>query len=357
MNENDILDKRAQKDFTGITFSKYKKSDVKKQLLNNLINGKIEPACYWSIEYICAGHFLDLWDSLLLFTGKNIHLGNPKLSQYLELRFNNFKEIVINGYLKNEIQMRNNDKIRKIFAEIITILCLSTKKNELIAVKVDKNDFLIENISHKLKADSVNYANNFFQKEDPKEIFIAVNEFAYNLFITKKSRECFYWYEWLIEFEAISKKKNKTPLTSASRLIAPVEDKASKDIIWIIWEIILFEANKQGKIILDIVKSLLNLFSIKYASSCKRKRRFLIYNALLITTEISNMKTPLYTDEKKIDMVKNKINVLYKQIKKQEVKPETDYLFNNSITNKSNLENTIEKLDKMNQIQNMIIRK
>ena len=357
MNDIDILDKRTQKDFNGITFSNYKKSDVKKQLLNNLIDGKIEPACYWSIEYICAGHFLDLWDNLLLFAGKNIHLGNPKLAQYLNLRFNNFQDILLNGYIDNELQMRNNEKIRKLFAEIITILCLSTKKNELTPVKVNKHDFLIENISDKLKADSINYGNRFFKKDDPKEIFIAINEFAYNILNTKKTRECCYWYEWLIDFEIISKKKNKKGLLCESREFAPVNNKNQKDIIWIVWEIILFEAQKQGNIINNIVRALFDLFSIKYTNSCKKKRRFLIYNALLITTEISNIKTPLYSDEKKINVVKDKINLLYKQVKKQEVKPQIDYLFNNSITKKSNLENTIEKLDKMSQIQNIIIRK
>tara|TARA_B100000927_G_C16459258_1_gene467166 strand:- start:524 stop:1597 length:1074 start_codon:yes stop_codon:yes gene_type:complete len=357
MNDSEILDKREQKDFNGITFSNYKKSDVKKQLLNSLINGKIENACYWSIEYICAGHFLDLWDYLLLFAGKNIHLGNPKLPQYLNLRFNNFKDIVLNGYIKNEIKMRNNDKIRKLFAEIISILCLSTKKNELTQVKVNKTDFIIHNISEKLKADSIEYGNTFFKKDDPKEIFIAINEFAYNILITKKTHDCCYWYEWLIDFESTCKKNNKNGIICASRFIAPVDNKLSKDIIWLIWEIILFEASKQSNLILNIVKALLELFSIKYSTGCKKKRRFLIYNALLVTTEISNMKIPIYTDEKKIDLVKKKINVLYKQVKKQEIKPQTDYLFNNSITKKTNLENTIEKLDKMSQVQNMVFRK
>ena len=355
MNTDDISDKRIQKDFAGITFSNYKKSESKKKLLNSLINSKLEPACYWSVEYVCAGHFLDLWDIMLEFMGKNIHLGNPKLPLYLKLRFNNFKDILMGGYIKNELQMRNNPKIRILFAEIIAILCLSTKKHELTKVKVEKTDFSISNISDKLKADSINYGNSFFKKEDPKETFIAINEFAYNIIKTKKSRECCYWIEWLIEFETICL-KNKTKLIGETRQFANVDNKYKKDIIWIIWEIIFHEAEKQGKIILDITTSLLELFTIKYTSNCKKKRRFLLYNAVLLLTEISSIRTPIYTDENNIRHIKDKINIIYKQVKKQEVRPDTDYLFNNSIAKNTNLENTIKKLDKMSSIHNMIIR-
>ena len=125
MNENDITDKRPIKEFKGITFSKYKKSAVKKELLNNLSNGKIEQACYWASEFICAAHFIYLWDIVLLFASRNIHIGNPKLPIYLDLRLSHFKNIVNGGYQNNILKLRNSEKIRKLFAEVICVLCLS----------------------------------------------------------------------------------------------------------------------------------------------------------------------------------------------------------------------------------------
>ena len=47
---DEINDKRTK--FKGITFSKYKKSDVKQQLLKSIMYGKVEQTCYWAAEYI-----------------------------------------------------------------------------------------------------------------------------------------------------------------------------------------------------------------------------------------------------------------------------------------------------------------
>jgi hypothetical protein len=326
MNPNEISDKRNFKEFRGITFSKFKKSDAKKELLNSLINGRIEPACYWSAEYICAGHYLDLWEIIILFFSKYIHLGNPKLPLYVQMRFNDFKNIVVNGYIGNEIKMRNNPKIRILFAEIISILALSDKKHNLSPVKVNKNAFNMQEITDKLKADNVQYANKIFLHDDPKELFIALNEFGYNLSSSKNNTiQCCYWLEWIIEFESVCKREKKI-LYCASRQIADVEEKLKKDIIWMVWELILLEASNRGRNIKKLVNALLDIFSIRFKKS-------------------------IINDEAKIELVKGKIDIIYKQIKKNEIRPATDYLFNNSFTSgEKNLENTIKKLDKMNNM-------
>ncbi len=107
----EINDTRLLKEFKSVTFSGYKRSDVKKHLLTQLFNANLEQSLNWTAELICCGAFMELWEIILLFLSKYIHLGNPKIPIYIELRFNNFKHIVTNGYIGNELQLRNNNKL------------------------------------------------------------------------------------------------------------------------------------------------------------------------------------------------------------------------------------------------------
>ncbi|MBH41231.1 MAG: hypothetical protein CL685_00775 [Candidatus Magasanikbacteria bacterium] len=352
---DEISDKRTYKDFKGITFSKYKKNAVKKELLNSLIHETIEPACYWSAEFICAGHYLELWEIIIAFMCQHIHLGNPKLPLYIRLRYDNFKAIISAGYKDNELQLRNNKKIRILFAEIISIISLSQKKIRLHAIKVNKKDFIMSQLSDKLKADNIEYATTVFRRKDPKELFIAINEFGYHLNSNDMRSAC-YWLEWLLAFNTLCKKGNPNAYKAARRTNMPVEAKYQTDMIWIVWELLFANARKKKLTIMSILEALLSLFCIRYQTGVKKRRRFVIYYAIMLTMEPYNETIPIYTQTDKIENIKQKINIIYRQIKKNEIKPDTDYLFNNSITGKTNIEKTIHKLDKMNTLTGFIPR-
>ena len=278
MNEHEINDIRKLSDFKGVTFSKFKKSDARKELLKALFNRKIEPACYWGAEFICAGHFIDLWNILLYFMSNNIHLGNPKLPLYINLRFDIFKMILLNGFTGHEIRLRNNNKIRKLFAEIISILALSQKKNSFDSIKVDKKDFNMTDITEKLEADNILYAKLIFKTKDPKEFFIAINEIAYHLSNKSKNKMmCCYWIEWILEFERICNAK-KNPSIAQRRSFIPVKAKYQMDVIWIIWELILQKATEQGTSIKAIMGCLIKLILYSFYAFAKEKKKiYLIF--------------------------------------------------------------------------------
>jgi hypothetical protein len=100
---NEINDVRTPAQLRSFSFSRFKKTDVCNKIIENIQKKKIEPACYWAAELICAGHFSDLWEIILQYVGKHIHLGNPKIVKYIEMRFAVFRNIV-NQLFANYLQ-------------------------------------------------------------------------------------------------------------------------------------------------------------------------------------------------------------------------------------------------------------
>jgi len=351
MNNSDINDIRMPNEFKGESFSHYKKTAVRDQLLSNMCKGKIEPACYWSAELICAGQYQDLWEILLHYIGKHIHLGNPKIVSYLELRYQIFRNIMTNAIYTNELQLRNNQNMRDLFAEIIAVLTFSNRKHSFEAIKINRiEEFDITQLSDRLKATTVQFAEPIFQKKDPKEIYIPINEFCYHISCEKKSMlQACYWIEWIIEFDIICRKKKENCFCE-KRSEYPVEVKSQRDIIWLIWDSIFYYSEKVGNpFIIRLLRSILNLFCIKYTYGSSKKRRYLLYFSVALLCEPVQFDIEMIQNK---DMVRNiitKINEIYKQIKKNEESPNTEYLFSN-IAQQNQAEQSMRKLDLVNSI-------
>jgi hypothetical protein len=316
--EYEIIDTRKSIEFRGISFSTFQKSKVKNELLESFIHSKIEQACYWAAELICAGHLVDVWETIILFLSKHIHLGNPKLPIYISLRFEQFKTVQMNGNIDDELSLRNNGVIRKLFAEMIGVLCLSRKKHNFEPVYINKtDDFNMTSITNRLKAPNLDYAKGVLKNNDPTEFIIAINEFCYHISSHSKNvvSAC-YWVEWILEFEAVCKTK-KELCFGEERDFVSVSEKYKHDIIWIIWGSIFSECEKRKSgITTKIVKSLLDIFCIKYSCGVKRKRRFLIYFAIALLTEPVDLGISMVTNKEQIDTIVKKIDLVYKDVNK-----------------------------------------
>jgi len=346
-DHSEINDVRSAAQFKGITFSGFKKTEVRTQLVENLKKGKVEPACYWAAELICAGHYLELWETVMYFMGKHIHLGNPKMAAYIHMRYQVFRNIVQQGYFTSELQLRNNESIRKLFAELVCVVALSTKKPSFEPIKINRQEeFDITQLHERLTATSTDFIRPIFKPEDAKELMIAMNEFAYCLSpgVRSMNNAC-YWVEWLTEFEHICKGK-KEPAKCQSRNY-PVENKYRRDPIWIIWDTLThYAAERNDTFIYKTLLAVVDLFCIKYTPASAKKRRYLLYFAVALLTEPVQTNVELITNKPVVETVVTQISNVYKQIKKNEHSPNTEYLFAN-VESENNFERTIQKLELM----------
>ena len=152
-------------------------------------------------------------------------------------------------------------------------------------------------------------------KEDQNIFFVAINELGFHLSRDNyNGKMACYWVEWLLEYESVIKKQ-KQKVTCGRRSYVPVSSKDQLDIIWMVWDILMYEAKNKSTGHAKIIKALLDIFCIRWSSGVKKRRRWLIYFAVSLITEKLNTNISLFGNKEQIAYIKNKINVVYRQIK------------------------------------------
>lgn len=351
MSVSEINDIRVASEFKTYSFSNFKKTIVCHQLIDNIHKQKIEPACYWAAELICAGHYNDLWEIIIQYVCQHIHLGNPKIVKYVEMRYQIFQNIVQQGHYTSELNLRNNIVVRKLFAEMIVVLSHSNRKHSFVPIQMDREEeFNVDKLMEKTSAPSTEYVDSIFRKEDSSELYIPMNELIHNITPgTQNMRQACYWIEWTMDYDALCRKRKK-PLTCEKRKESMyVEFKLQNDMVWMIWEAFMQQSRLRGTYIESLMASLLKLFSIRYTSACSKKRRFLFYFAISLLTDPVPTHIEITTKRDIIEIVIKGIDEIYRQIKQNEKSPQMDYLYSN-LEEEVNLEKSLRKIEMMNNM-------
>jgi len=322
-----IIDTRDLDSFKQKTFSGYKKNDVISAVLKSIETKKVENACNWCSECIISGYALNLWEKLIIFGSRIIHINNPNLPFYL-LKKNRilFNQVERLGRARdNVLLLRNSQMIRNLFFDVVSTLTTSskTKRYDKIPKIDEKEDFQFHNIQKRLCAQMNILPDNIMHFNDPDELRIIINEF----FTLLKNKQfgydkCCFWVVWLMKWEQIHKKK-KSSWTVDVRDVPGVPSKFCADIIWILWETIFEEMKiRSDENINKQIQSLYGLFKFNYSTGKRNARLPLIFNAIGYLTHHINYNIPVRFDYKIFIQVQGNLNKMFLSKKSSEVNVE-----------------------------------
>jgi hypothetical protein len=278
-----INDFRKSADFKKVTFSGYQKTDVLSALQKSILDNKVEEACHWAGEMLVSGHLMECWDRLILINSKNINVANPNLPFYLWSRFVQAIQIVQGEkYLGEKVlNLRNNQECRNHLTDIVTLMTLSPKNKLKTLPKITTEDFRIDYFEEKLEAKHIYLLEKIIIHNDPSEINVVMNEFAFQ--ITNRTgnlEKALYWLNWILEWEKLNIKKAEG-FNCATRVRKYIKPQYHHDIVWMIWDVIFQEATIRNNDFLNKqLIALFKLFKYNFTSPGKRKKSPLIVHAI-----------------------------------------------------------------------------
>lgn len=313
-----LLDDRKRKNFNSITISSYKRNDVVKSLVAALDDKKVEEACVWAVELHCSGQQELLWKQFLLYISESINIDSPYLPLWLWRNYVKFETLELKFDRNYLIEGRNNQELRNILADIISVLVLSTKnkaftKKEL--PKITLQDFDQVNLQKKVRARNAYMIVNIVHEGDPRELQIGLNELAIGLNNKEVNFiDTVYWLEWLLLYEKECKTHNISIECGGAR-IRDVKDKFYKDWIWYVWHIILKETEFRSEELLSKqVLALYKIYKYQFSSTTRKAKMVHIYHAIRLLKERVNWETPLIRDYHIRVQICGNINLLYRSV-------------------------------------------
>jgi hypothetical protein len=281
MNINFLInDSRKASCFSRTTFSDYKKKDAIKLFEKNIILSKLHAACFMAIEL-----HISLYNNIILETIFNLS------SLYTNIDYPTLPNKLFKLYVKYQsalketsgktlgLDNRNNQEIRNILSDMVSIACLAPKNNNFqlgLLSKISDLDFEYFIVQKNIKADDLELTKDMFFENESKELVLVLNEIAFLLREEKDNKkDIFYWISWIVELEKHYKKK-KILFNLKIRKIENISEKLSIFWEWILWNIILNETHFRNiPELYQQVYALYNFYKFNFKKSSRQK--YLIY--------------------------------------------------------------------------------
>lgn len=338
-----INDIRKSIDFKKTIIGGFSKTESLSTLTKSIETEQIEKAVYLGLLLFFSGSINQLWNKLIIIAAKNINISNPKLPKFLANRHIQWNKLIteyIGSTSKVDksnvfLKLRNSCELRNYLCEMIGYLCLSRKVKIDTIPKIKESEFEISNFKKHLEAKDTSYSKNITKENDPSEITIVCNEFAYHL-KNRNTNKSLYWLSWMMAWDKINSKKYGK-FEVHDRPIDSINSKYSKDIVWLIWEVINDIRNSNfNDTINEQIDSLFKLYCFDFTSGKKSSKLIIIEWAIKYLTNIIDWKIPLIDRKYLLYQIINNMEVIVLDVKKEE---NTGNIYKNEMFNMNIIDN------------------
>ena len=309
-----INDRRINKDLRKFTISGYKKTEVAIAFNRAMLNNKLEDANRWLVELHSSGHIESIFKEISDVYMKYIHIKNPYFLFYYSKCISKVENILDNYPKPCNCLSRNNQELRNILSELVSIICCSFK-TELFSTrslpKISKYAFHAQDIKKRMIAKNTHNIYQYLDDKDPNEVKIALNEIVTQIYSERKTfNSVVYWYLWLKKVTLANKKALKDFICKEHD-VEGVPCHLRMDWVWPLWNILIDYANKQKGIIKKFIYKLYESYINNYKGFNSGYKQYILFLCFYICTNKLNLNLRIRQKEHFIIQASANINKLY----------------------------------------------
>ena len=309
------------------SYSGYKKTSVFSKWQRELQQQQYEQACYWMAEADASGWQDDIWNKLIVFASKQVHVHLPTLPTVLARNYAYYRNYVqTNSAQQITHQPRNCIALRQHMCQAVGLVALSAKGPVYTLPKVD-----ISKVDESKLIVGVHSWLVAHRKPNDSEVVIRIlSTILWNL-DTHNTPDVMYWLSVLLAYDK-QQRKNKTPIQMASRAPLPTTDKirqlsvdpkSTNDWVWLLW-LALDTASvhyKRPAACQRALRDLCYLFAFDYKSSKKTTLIPIMIHAMhLVRTDAIDWTSSIYTNAQSKTMIIKactNIDVMYAEVERR----------------------------------------